>query len=123
LEQVITSGEYTYVRYAYEVRPLATKEVLTMAGVTSRLSRKELEFMAKDIGPELAPFMDPEDLMKGMMAQKQQKMFAQLLATMSVEELLQEISPKDRKKLFELVLKTVAADLTEEAAPDHNDNG
>jgi hypothetical protein len=42
---------------------------------------------------------------------------------MSMEEILQEISPKDRKKLFELVLKTVAADLTEDADPDHNDNG
>ena len=144
LAQVITSGEYTYVRYAYEVRPLATKEVLTMAGVTSRLSRKELEFMAGDIGPELVPFLhpgdvvkgmnaekrqellslfDPADLFKGMMAQKQEKLFAHLLATMSMEEILQEISPKDRKKLFELVLKTVAADLTEDADPDRNDNG
>jgi hypothetical protein len=123
LAQVIVAGEYTYIRYAYEVRPQITKEVLTMSGVASRLSRKDLEFMAGDIGPELVPFLNPEDVVKGMNDEKQQRLLAMFsvearLAGISVEEFLQRISPKDRKKLFELVLKTVAADLTD----DHEDD-
>lgn len=114
---------YPAKRYAYEVRPLITSEGLTMAGVASRLSRKELEFMAGNIGPELVPFLNPEDVVKGMNDEKQQRLLAMFsvedrLAGISIEEFLQGISPKDRKKLFELVLKTVAADLTDDPEGD-----
>ena len=34
-----------------------------MAG-RHRIPKKDLEFMAKDIGPELLPFLAPEDLIK-----------------------------------------------------------
>jgi hypothetical protein len=44
--------------YVYEVRPKVTREVLTMAGISTS-SRKDLEFMAEDIGPELVPFLKP----------------------------------------------------------------
>ena len=114
LEEVIATGEYTYIRYAYEVRPQVTKEVLTMAGVASRLSRKDLEFMAEDIGPEMIAVMNPEDMVKGMNAEKRQALLAQMLATVNAEELISGISPEQRKRLFELVLKTLAADLTDE---------
>jgi hypothetical protein len=67
--------------------------------------------------------LNPEDVVKGMNDEKQQRLLAMFsvearLAGISVEEFLQRISPKDRKKLFELVLKTVAADLTD----DHEDD-
>lgn len=114
LEQVITVGEYTYVRYAYEVRPFITKEVLTMAGVASRLSRKELEFMAKDIGPELAPFMNLGDVVKGMNAEKRQGLLAEILDATNMEEVVNKMSLAHRKRLLELALKLVAADLNDD---------
>jgi hypothetical protein len=122
LEQVITVGEYTYVRYAYEVRPHVTKEVLTMAGVTSRLSRKDLEFMAEDIGPEIIAVMDAEKLLKGLNAEKGPALLSQVLATGIFEEWINGISPDHQKRLFELVLKRLAADLTDESKSGRNGN-
>lgn len=66
LQQMITEGKSSYIRYAYEVRPQVTKEVLTMAGISSRLSRKDLEFMAEDIGRDLVAVMDLKDVMQAM---------------------------------------------------------
>lgn len=111
LEQVITVGEYTYVRYAYKVRPLATKEILTMAGVTSRLSRKDLEFMAGDIGSEIIAVMDAEMLLKGLSADKQEALLSRMLDSANMENLVNKMSPVHRKRLLELALKLVAADL------------
>jgi len=137
LEQMIVKGERTYIRYAYEVRPQLTKEVLTMAGVTSRLSRKDLKFMADDIGRELVTFMspkdllevinpkdilevmDPKDLLAGMDAEKQRDLLALLspedrLADMSIEELLKGIPPTKQKALLDFLLKTYSATATDE---------
>ena len=107
-----------------------------MAVVASRLSRKDLEFMAEDIGPELAPFLKPEDLASALNAekrqrllsllepeellraadvQKQPKLRSQLLAGMNVEELVNDISPTQQKRLFELLLKMLAAGLTDDS--------
>lgn len=52
--------------------------------------------------------------MKGLNADKQQQLFSQMLTTTNIEDLLNQISPEQRKRLFELVLKRVAADLTEQ---------
>lgn len=114
LQQVIAKGDATYIRYAYEVRPQVTKEVLTMAGVPSSLTREDLEFMAEDIGVEMIGVMKPDDVMKGLNVDKQQQLFSQMLSTTNIEDLLNQISPEQRKRLFELVLKRVAADLTEQ---------
>lgn len=122
LEQVITVGEYTYIRYAYEVRPHVTKEVLTMAGVASRLSRKDLEFMAEDIGPEIIAVMNAEKLLKGLNTEKGQALLSQMLATGIFEEWINGISPDHQKRLFELVLKRLAADLTDESKSGRNGN-
>ncbi|NJR52116.1 MAG: hypothetical protein HC780_23615 [Leptolyngbyaceae cyanobacterium CSU_1_3] len=46
--------------------------------------------MAEDIGPELVPFLKPEDLLKGLDAEKQRR----LLALVSVEERLSGLNPK-----------------------------
>jgi hypothetical protein len=63
---MITEGKCTYICYAYEVRPQVTKEVLMMAGISSRLSRKDLEFIAEDIGRDLVAVMDPKDMLEMM---------------------------------------------------------
>jgi hypothetical protein len=122
LEQVITVGEYTYIRYAYEVRPHITKEVLTMAGVASRLSRKDLEFMAEDIGPDIIAVMNAKTLLKGLNTEKQQELFSQMLATGNFENLIDGINPDQQKRLFELVLKRLAAGLTEETTKVNDRN-
>ena len=35
--------------------------------------KKELKFIVEDIGPELLPFFEPEDVVKSMNAQKRRK--------------------------------------------------
>jgi hypothetical protein len=110
LQQIIQERSSIYIRYAYEVRPKVTKAVLTMAGISATLSRKDLEFMAEDIGSELMAFMEPEDVVKGMDAEKQRRLVElldpqPLLDKLSVEELLQGISPEKQKTLFEMLSK------------------
>ena len=103
-----------------------------MAGISATLSRADLKFMAEDIGPELVPFLEPEDMLKSMNPAKRRKFLSlfdtqQLLVNMSIEdrlagidiedrlanisteELIKGISPEQRKKLFESVLKMLAA--------------
>lgn len=113
LEQVIIEGDTTYIRYAYEVRPQVTREVLTMAGISSTISRKDLEFMAEDIGPELVPFLDPEDIIKGMNEEKQVRLASinleALLKGSGLEKLYAEMSPASRKKLIDALLKLQSA--------------
>lgn len=89
LEQVVAQRDRVYIRYAYEVRPRVTKEVLTMAGISATLSREDLEFMADDIGRELMAFLPLEERLAGA----------------SVEELLTVLTPEKRKRLLELMLK------------------
>ena len=88
LAQMIFEGERTYIRYAYEVRPQLTKEVLTMAGVTSRLSRKDLKFIADDIGRELVAFMSPKDLLEVINPKD-------VLEVMDPKDILEVMNPKD----------------------------
>jgi hypothetical protein len=118
LEKMIVEGNTRYIRYAYEVRPQMTREVLTMAGISTSISRKDLEFMAEDIGPELVPFLKPKDLLKGLNPEKQRELISllspeEILANISIEELIKGISPEQRKKLFELVLKMLASGLAD----------
>ena len=85
-----------------------------MAGISTTLSREDLEFMAEDIGPELVPFLKPKDLLQGMDPEKQREFISLLspqaiLANISVEDLFKGISPEQRKTLFELMLKTLAS--------------
>jgi hypothetical protein len=93
-----------------------------MAGVASRLSRKELEFMAKDIGPELAPFLNPGDVVKGMNAEKRQGLLAEILDAANMEEVVSKMSPAHKKRLLELALKLVSADLITNTEHDSKSN-
>jgi hypothetical protein len=113
LERIIAEGNTRYIRYAYEIRPQLTREVLTMAGISTSISRKDLEFMAGDIGRELVGVMSPEEVLEGMDAEKQLQPLRTSLETLlkgrGLEKLLAEMSPESRKKLFELLSKMQAS--------------
>ncbi|MCE7990049.1 MAG: hypothetical protein DYG89_53570 [Caldilinea sp. CFX5] len=119
LAQMIVAGKHTYVRYAYRVRPHVTKEVLIMAGKARSLPRKDLKFMANDIGPEIVDLMEPQDLIKNMSPKKQKRLLSlfspearlaslspeERLANLSPEEFLKGISPEKQKALLDSLLK------------------
>ena len=89
-----------------------------MAGISATLSHEDLAFMAEDIGSELVPFLKPKDLLQAMDSEKQREFISllnpkEILANISVEELIEDISPEQRKKLFELVLKMLASGLAD----------
>jgi hypothetical protein len=85
-----------------------------MAGISTSISRKDLEFMAGDIGPELVAVMSPEEVLEGMGPEKQRKLLAlfspeERLAGMGIEDLLKALNAKDRRMLLNLLLKTQAS--------------
>jgi len=84
LEEVVAQGEFTYLRYAYEVRPRLTREVVTMAGISATLSKEDLQFMADDIGRELMAFLPPAERLAGISVDER-------LAGISADELLKAI--------------------------------
>ena len=69
--------------------------------------------MAEDIGPELVPFLDPEDIIKGMNEEKQVRLASinleALLKGSGLEKLYAEMSPASRKKLIDALLKLQSA--------------
>jgi hypothetical protein len=109
LDKVIIEGNTRYIRYAYEVRPQVTREVLTMAGISTTISRKDLEFMAEDIGPELVAIMSPEEVVASLEPEKQKKLLTLLT---------RRLNAKERKLLLDLLLKQQDAD-----SEEHNGNG
>ena len=108
LAKMIVAGQHTYIRYAYRVRPQVTKEVLVMAGKARSLPRKDLEFIANDIGRELIDVMEPEDVKESMDRKKQKR----LLALFSPAERLADLTPEER--LADLTPEERLADLTPE---------
>lgn len=127
LARIIAENNIRYIRYAYQLRPQMTRKELTMAGISTSRTRKDLQFMAEDIGPELVPFLQPEDVLKGLNAEKQRQLLSlfspqQILASLtseerlsdvSMEELIKSLPPEQRKKLFEVVLRQVASGLAD----------
>ena len=90
-----------------------------MAGISTTISRKDLEFMAEDIGPELVAVMAPEKVLEGMDTAKLHRLISfvsieERLSGLSLDELVKGMSPERRKALFELVLKTLTAGLVSE---------
>jgi hypothetical protein len=119
LEKVVAEGNTRYIRYAYEVQPQVTREILMKSGLSTSISRKDLEFMAEDIGPELVAIMRPEEVLKSIGPEKQRQLISLLnpkdiLANISIEQIIKDLSPQQRKKLFELVLKMLASGLADE---------
>jgi len=88
VQQVVKEENWDYIRFAYRLRPKITKEVLAMAGKHS-IPRKDLEFMAKDIGPEILPYLNEEDLLKHLSPEAR-------LRGLNPEDLLKQLSPEDR---------------------------
>ncbi|MCE7983689.1 MAG: hypothetical protein DYG89_21145 [Caldilinea sp. CFX5] len=114
LKKLIAEGNTKYLRYAYQIRPQMTREVLTMAGISTSISRKDLEFMAEDIGPDLVAIMQPEAVLKSIGLEKQRQLIAllgtkEILANMSMEQLIKDLDPAQQKKLVALVLKLLAS--------------
>lgn len=119
LKKLIAEGNTKYTRYAYKVRPQVTREVLTMAGISTSISRKDLEFMAEDIGPELVAIMRPEEVLKSIGPEKQRQLISllspkEILANISIEQLLKDLNSEQRKKLVALVLKLLASGLADQ---------
>ena len=86
LEQIVKEDNSIYIYYAYRIKPELTKEVLEMSG-KSRSYRRNLEFIAKDIGRELIPFLSTEDRIRGL----------------DPEDLVRILTPQERKKLKQLL--------------------
>jgi hypothetical protein len=86
LQQVVFEKNWNYIHFAYRLRPRITKEVLTMAGINS-LPKKDLEFIAKDIGVEILPYLDKADLLKQL----------------SLEDLLRGLNVEELRKLKQLI--------------------
>jgi hypothetical protein len=77
-----------------------------MAGISATLSREDLEFMAGDIGPELVPFLKPEDVYKGMDPEKQQKLIAFMAEDMD-SDLVKGVEPEKQMRLFSTTLEAL----------------
>lgn len=136
LAQMIVAGKHTYIRYAYRVRPQVTKEVLVMAGKARSLPRKDLEFIASDIGRELIDVMEPEDVMQGMDEKKQKRLLSlfspeerladltpeERLSDLTPEEILKGMSPEKQKAFLDSLLKIYPALEVDEKQPNGDSN-
>ena len=65
-----------------------------MAGRSSRLSKKDLQFIAQDIGPDILPFITVETCLAGLSLETR-------LAGLSLEERLASIGAEDLFKILE----------------------
>ena len=63
--RLIEEENATYIDYAFRVNPNLTKEALRMAGKQS-LYDKQLERIAKAVGPDLIAFLDEDKLLEQM---------------------------------------------------------
>jgi hypothetical protein len=95
VERIIKEDNSAYIYYAYRIDPKLTKEVLEMAG-KSRTYQKNLEFIAKDIGEELIPFLSVEDKLRGLTPEE-------LMRRLTLEERLRGLTPEERRKLKQLL--------------------
>ena len=80
LRHLFKEGDLGYVHYAYRVRPEVTKEELKMLTKDPYLSDKDFRFIAKDIGPQLVPYLSVEERLPGLAPEER-------LAGLSTEEI------------------------------------
>jgi hypothetical protein len=95
LQHVVFEKNWDYIRFAYHLRSRITKEVLTMAGINS-LPKKDLEFIAKDIGVEILPYLDKADLLKQLSLEDR-------LMGLSHEDILRGLNVEELRKLKQLI--------------------
>jgi hypothetical protein len=107
-----------------------------MAGKTRSIPRKDLLFMANDIGPELVELMEPEDILKKMNPKKRKALLSLLtskarladltpeerLAGLTPEEFLTGMSPEKQKAFWDSLLKIYPAAATDEKHPNGESN-
>jgi hypothetical protein len=94
LQQILADGAYSYISYAYIVRPKLTHEVLTMAGVMS-MPKENLEFIMQDIGEDLAK-LNPDLMLDNISVEYQ-------LGRMSLEDRFVGLDVEDRRKMFQML--------------------
>ena len=90
LQRTVEEENWDYIHFAYRLRPQITQEVLTMAG-RHRIPKKDLAFMAEDIGTEILPFLSPEDRVRGLSPEDQ-------LRGLTSEDRLHGLSSQDLLK-------------------------
>ena len=69
--------------------------MLTLAGKHS-IPKKDLEFMAKDIGAEILPYLNKEDLLKQLSPEAR-------VRGLNPEDLLRYLTPEARRRLRQLL--------------------
>jgi len=79
--------------------------VLRIAGKSSSY-QKNLEFIAKDIGKELIPFLSIEERLLGLTAEE-------LASALTPEERLVGLTPEERRKFRQLLEEEEKGDLSE----------
>lgn len=87
-----------------------------MAGISATLSQEDLKFIAEDIGTELVPFLQTEDLVRGLSAEKKRE----LISLLKLEELLSGISLENQERLLQLLVKMRSADPVEQEMANGN---
>jgi hypothetical protein len=114
IEEFVEKDLEEYIDYAYLTHPQITREIIKMAKKRYSLPRKNLEFIAQDIGPELAPFINPEDRVRDLTpAQRIQGLDAkqriqgldakQRLQGLSLEDRIDDLSDEERQVLRQLL--------------------
>ncbi len=107
-----------------------------MAGKARSLPRKDLEFIANDIGRELIEVMEPEDVIEGMNPKKQKRLLSlftpedrladltpeQRLADLTPEEILKGMSPEKQKAFLGSLQKIYPAAAIDEKQPNGESN-
>jgi len=88
LTKSLSEDHYEYLNVAYKNRPQFTKEILKMMGITT-IPEENLQFIAKDIGERLMPYLTPEARIKGL----------------TPEERFIGLTSAEEKKLFEQLAK------------------
>ena len=75
-----------------------------MAGIHG-IPKKDLEFMAKDIGPDILPYIDKEDLLKQLTPEDLLKQLTpeDLLNQLSLEDRLRGLNSEERRRLRQLL--------------------
>ena len=105
IEEFVEKDLEEYIDYAYLTHPQITREIIKMAKKRYSLPRKNLEFIAQDIGPELAPFINPEDRVRDLTpAQRIQGLDAkQRIQGLSLEDRIDDLSDEERQVLRQLL--------------------
>jgi len=104
LEQIVKEDNSAYIYYAYRINPELTKEVLGMSR-RSRSYRRNLEFIANDIGKELIPFLSKEDMLEHITPEDIVRALSpeDIVRVLTPESLGRNLTSEERQKLRQLL--------------------